>query len=52
MSDPKGELAQVLWQDGNWGFLMKPLKGSLYRALSSYLDVIGNIYENPELLAK
>ena len=34
------------------GLSHEALKGSLYGALSSYLEVIDNIYENPELLAK
>ena len=49
--------AQVVWQEDKAGFGLKSLKGltnevyELYRVTSKHnLEVIGNIYENKELL--
>lgn len=45
---PDGRLHTIVWE--HWGFCIKDPQSGIYNALSEYLEIIGNIYENQELL--
>lgn len=49
-SDPLGRecIGVISWEEST--FWIKTKTGSLHLSIEEYLEVIGNIYENPELL--
>jgi uncharacterized phage protein (TIGR01671 family) len=50
-TDGTGERAQIVWSEGDAGFFEEPILNGFSHAHHGY-TVIGNIYENPELLAQ
>lgn len=55
LQDAQGRKYCVRWSDGNCGFIAEPIQKSriwpnLNSGSTKYLEVIGNIFDNPELL--
>lgn len=45
-----GDIAEVYWMDGDCCFDTRPILNGLSSAKTMYYEIIGNIYETPELL--
>ena len=46
----ENDLAEVRFDDSSWVAFSKLDAGGCWNLLVGYIEVIGNIYENPELL--
>lgn len=49
--EPEGDIGKVAWQYGCFEFVGENHMGNISAYDSAYLEIIGNIYENPELLS-